>query len=219
MIKRIVIVVGAILLVAAGIFFGITHRITKITCVTQFGVCPDAYEQMLSQYVGKNWFISPATKDLAKNFKKFSEVSFWKVDKRFLGHIQIIVTLHERLGVVGDFLADDSGRVIMSATGSALPRLLIERPITLGSKLTDQEIKALQILSQLRGVSSGVPVGRLEGTKIIARINSGTEVVLSVDNLPNQWTDSLQLILARSKIDGKTPLTIDLRFKDPIIVY
>jgi hypothetical protein len=53
----------------------------------------------------------------------------------------------------------------------------------------------------------------------IKKANPNLEILLDTSNLPNNWESSLQLILARSKIAGKTIKVIDLRFNPASIVY
>ena len=58
-------------------------------------------------------------------------------------------------------------------------------------------------------------------TKItsIKKANPNIEILLDTSNLPVNWESSLQLILARSKITGKTIKVVDLRFNPASIIY
>ena len=58
-------------------------------------------------------------------------------------------------------------------------------------------------------------------TKItsIKKANPNIEILLDISNLPVNWESSLQLILARSKITGKTIKVVDLRFNPASIIY
>lgn len=53
----------------------------------------------------------------------------------------------------------------------------------------------------------------------IKKANPNLEILLDTSNLPNNWESSLQLILARSKITGKSVKVIDLRFNPASIIY
>ena len=53
----------------------------------------------------------------------------------------------------------------------------------------------------------------------IKKANPNLDILLDTSNLPNNWESSLQLILARSKITGKTIKVIDLRFNPASVIY
>lgn len=63
-------------------------------------------------------------------------------------------------------------------------------------------------------LDSGVKQGVLTAT-----LSSGLTIVLNIENLPSNWDTTLQFILNRSKISGKLPKIIDLRFKSPVVTY
>lgn len=53
----------------------------------------------------------------------------------------------------------------------------------------------------------------------IKKANPNIDILLDTTNLPNNWESSLQLILARSKITGKTVKVVDLRFNPASVIY
>lgn len=48
---------------------------------------------------------------------------------------------------------------------------------------------------------------------------SDSLVMLDLNHLPTNWQQSLQKLLTQSKISGKVPKVIDLRFAQPVLTY
>jgi hypothetical protein len=46
-----------------------------------------------------------------------------------------------------------------------------------------------------------------------------TQVILDVNHLGTNWQSTLQKLLTQSKISGKVPKIIDLRFSQPVLTY
>lgn len=60
---------------------------------------------------------------------------------------------------------------------------------------------------------------KLNGSILTTDISDGPVILLDTDHMPDNWKNTLQVILERSRIIGKYPLRIDLRFQSPILNY
>lgn len=170
-----------------------------VVCTTQFGSCPPEY---LS----------------TRNLTSYPEVKSVSVTYRFPFTRQVNIQLRTPLGAVGTpdqksvWVADDTGVLFTQSNNLSLPLLVLTREFKLSDQLAQPEIQALRILSSASHLSSTRLVGQLIGTDLTFNLNT-TQVLM---NAPSA---SLQQLSARSRIDGKLPHKIDLRFSHPIITY
>ncbi len=75
------------------------------------------------------------------------------------------------------------------------------------------------ILTKLSALSPGPSKSDLQNGVLTATLSSGLTIIMDVQNLKPDWETVLQFILTRSKIAGKVPKLIDLRYVSPIINY
>ena len=75
------------------------------------------------------------------------------------------------------------------------------------------------ILTKLTALSPGPVKSDLQNGVLTATLSSGLTIILDIQNLKADWEASLQFILTRSKIAGKVPKSIDMRYASPVINY
>lgn len=75
------------------------------------------------------------------------------------------------------------------------------------------------ILTKLSALSPGLQKADLQNGVLTATLSSGLTVIMDIKNLKPNWETTLQFILTRSKIAGKSLRTIDMRFLSPVITY
>ncbi len=173
----------------------------------------------MGSLINKNIIFHPTTGDL-KSIREQAQVKDVRVSKNFPHNIQVLITLRTAIGIINNFLVDDSGVVFSPASESTLPRITVDSEIKIGSKIEDKHLSALQTLALFRQVvGSPFTLKSYQGESLVIGLDSGMEIVLNANNTPKGWNDSLQLIFTRSRIDGKVPRKIDLRFNNPIITY
>ncbi len=84
----------------------------------------------------------------------------------------------------------------------------------LPSKLAEQEL-AEELNKTNIGVNS---LSIINDDSLEASISGGISILLKKENIAQQ-VSSLQLMLARFKIEGRIPKKIDLRFQKPVVVF
>ncbi|KKU28416.1 MAG: hypothetical protein UX80_C0001G0042 [Candidatus Amesbacteria bacterium GW2011_GWA2_47_11b] len=170
-----------------------------VICITQFGPCPPNYLT-------------------ARKLTAYPEIKSVKNTYRFPFTRQINVQLRTPLGTVGTpdqttvWVTDDAGVIFSQTTNLSLPLLVLSREFKLSDQLTTPEIQALKILGSAGHLSTSRLIGQLSGSDVTFTVNA-TQVLM------NAPSSSLQELLTRSRIDGKLPHKIDLRFNRPIVTY
>ncbi len=176
-----------------------------VICTTQFGSCPPQY---LS----------------TRRLTSLPEIKSVSVTYRFPFVRQINVQLRTPLGAVGSpdqnsvWIADDSGVLFAQTDNVSLPLLILTREFKLSDKLSQPEIQSLKILNSISSFSNSRLVGQLNNAVLSFNLNS-IQISASTDTLDSSWLASLQQLISRSRIDGKLPHKIDLRFSHPIVTY
>jgi cell division septal protein FtsQ len=194
-------------------------KIKHVNCATQFESCPEDYQAKLQYLISKNIFIHPTQKDLA-DLKRLTDVRNVTFTKTFPFTVNIYIEKRTAIGILNNFLSDEQGVLFAPAGASTLPKITIDKEFQLGMQIDDKLRAVLQTLALLRQtISQPFSVKSYQGETLELSLDSGMELVLNANNTPKGWNDSLQLIFTRSRIDGKVPRKIDLRFNNPIISY
>ncbi len=115
-------------------------------------------------------------------------------------------------------IADQKGIVFTQREDQSLPFLFWpEEELQIGTKLDPQVFETLgQILPKLKELNDPANVIKLEDKYLLAWAQERLAFRLGDQKVP---LASLQLILQKAKIDGKTMNIIDLRFDKPVVVY
>lgn len=210
-----------ILLGVGGLFFGgfWFAKVNKIECKTTYGICPEYYLSRINFIKGKSMFALPTNADLKSVLASYVEISEVALIRKWPSTVVLTVKLHEPFGVVNNYLVDDGGQVLGIAANSTLPILSSDIQVLPGKKLDQSVITSLEVLKKLAEVFPVSSDASVSGNILRLNLNYQTAVVFDVVSLPDHWSDSLQLIFTRGKVEDKVPKKIDMRFNNPIIVY
>lgn len=197
--------------------------ISHIQCFTQFGSCPQQYLDTATPLLNRPIYYPLSKSAIFSQFKSFPEIRSLSIHRRLPSTVVLSVQLRKPIGTISSrvlgastqALVDDQGLVYSGVTTSSLPRLLIPDSIELGQPASATQLSALKTLSSVVHISTIQLTGQLEGSVLTFLISPQTTVYVDVNKLPDDWPASLQSVFARSKIDGKLPHKIDMRFSHP----
>lgn len=216
--KFAVVGVVTISLALASFISGQATRIRTINCQTQFGPCDNTYVQALSNLMGQPLLFVALPVSLP-----FTEIKDLRFTRQLPSTLNANLTLRRNIGalVSGSFLwvINEDGQVVAQTSQTTLPLLRVVSPPTIYSHIDDLSKQALIILSDPALAFLDHPVGQLSFSQLVISGNSDPQVILDVIRITPNWQTALQSIIARSKINGKLPKIIDLRYPSPIVTY
>lgn len=206
--------------------FWMVHR---IDCRQNGQPCSfEAWTGFFSQLNGRNWlFLSSEKyeKRFADTYPVFSSV---KITKIFPSTILVELTTRNPVLAVRKkhhyYLLDSQGLVLGAADhADGLPELSLggsESYLT-GQIATDPvSAFSARLLAEAQWRLLSPLTVEPEGKWTVRLIFSeGTVGVFSVQKDPASQLDSLQFILSRTKMEGRLPGKVDLRFDKPVVVY
>ncbi|HUS51988.1 MAG TPA: hypothetical protein VMX77_00815 [Candidatus Bathyarchaeia archaeon] len=212
--------------------------IKRVTCFVDDLACPgDYWTNLLGFSLGKNFFVFPAGEAEEKMMAAFPDIEKATISKVFPDQIKMVVKLRKPVAAIAyqedfkqetatfsaEFLIVDEKGIIFQKTGSplGLPVILtdyLERG-DLGQKVdyhpVCQSVDLVILLSKLGLKPESV---RVSGQEIQLQFEGDLEVFFSSEKEASVQVGSLQLILSRTKIEGKRLKRVDLRFDKPVIV-
>ena len=196
----------------------------KIECFSQYGPCPSDLIAISQSLVGTKLFW-PLPKTYAQNlFSKNSQVQSINLDRLLPSTLIVRLTFRRPAGIVASVqgqgvVVDDSGYAFASASGVSLPSLFSDHVPALGTKSPWEVTQALGVLSQIRAMYPTISQSKLSGSRLDFSLPPINSVVIDLDRLDSNWYTALQVILARSKMTGKIPRKVDLRYSRPVLEY
>lgn len=208
--------IGIGLLLSSDIF-----RVKRVLCRTQYGPCDEKVEEALEVFSGEHILLLnlEEVEKTAKTFFKIREAFVRKVLPETL-----VVSLEERkarVGLIsssGLFLVDQEGFILEKKDQTLLPRLKVEnKEISVGGKINSTISSAVVLLDVL--ARSGLIVDAEFTEDFISTRIENASVLLPLNQDPRVTVGSLQLILARAKIEGRLLKLVDLRFKNPVVIF
>lgn len=204
-------------------------RIKTIVCKTQYGPCAGEEEERLESLEGESvvFLDSSRVKDIFVEDFKIREVYVQRVFPNklvvFLERRKPLVAIKLRgVNEEGVFLVSKDGTVLEFTKNSSLPRLELEdnSRVVVGQKVDEEVVSALHLVYltyKLNATPRNVE-GALEKRGLVVDLGE-TTVYFARDKDPQVLVGALQLILSRSRIDGKLPKVIDLRYSNPVLEY
>lgn len=122
------------------------------------------------------------------------------------------------------YFVDEEGVIFSNSSGeNNIPHLYIKRDdLKLSSKIDGDVVrKTINILEKIRGFGVAVADGEISPQEIfvINNFSGKPKIIFDLKKAINEQLASLQLILAKSKIDEEKVESIDLRFENPIVKY
>ncbi|MEK7521811.1 MAG: FtsQ-type POTRA domain-containing protein [Patescibacteria group bacterium] len=211
------------------LFFGI-FLISQISCKTQFGACDQNEYKRLDQFKGNN-LVTLSNKKVEESL-----LQDFKNEKVYVHKIlpnTLSVIIKKRTGFIGiskedldgTFLVAKDGTVLSFEKSSAVPTLVLSptfpNPVV-GEKVSNKVLtsgKILQLVSKVQTVKNTT----LEEEKLSLDLGD-TKILFPTNRDPEVLVGALQLILLDAKIErlrmnNKVPVSIDLRFKNPVLKY
>jgi cell division septal protein FtsQ len=235
------VVIGVFGLLVASSFFilkGDFFKIKKVSCLISEAACPgEIWTKLLSLSIGQNILFfpqRPLEEEIKASFPQIGEVAVGKIlpetlafslklRKATAAFTQKMESSTESATAAADFfIADEEGMVFQKTTSSLnLPKVLLVNleGISVGQQITsqglDQTLSLIVLLSKLDLKPKTIEVSE---KGILARLEDGLEVFFSSQKEATGQVGSLQLILSRTKIEGKRLERVDLRFDKPVII-
>lgn len=208
---------GISLVLASDLF-----KVKNISCQTQYADCPKETEDSLGEFSGNHIFLVDEAKIKRMILADFR---FRQVFVRRILPASLEVLVEERKPIggilVGEnqvFLVDTEGVVLAKVAKTNLPKLEMgERQISVGTQI-DGEIRSAVVLLDLLAKAGYKMEAKLSAGIISGQI-LGAQVLLPLDRDPQVLVGSLQLIFTQATIEGRKPISIDLRFKNPVVRF
>lgn len=192
-------------------------KVSKINCESQYGICDSNLELIISALQNKKENIFEARNDLEKILKYNKNVLDYSIRFNPLFGLKAFVIEKKAVAafVTGNIftLVDSDGEILGKTNSTALPK--IDSSINLSSDEISYLAKLMSGLYNFFGVTTGkvtadgLTVTNLKGKTVIFPLTGNIDVLLG----------SLTLIFSRlpSVSQASTILTIDLRFKNPVL--
>lgn len=202
--------------------------IDDIRCKTQYGPCDEIDEEKLKEFYGQNLFLVGSHRveeRLKQNFQNrnvYVQKVFPKKLVVILDRRKPFIALTNEV-VTGVFLLDVEGVVMGISEESPLPVLVLWRDVNfvVGSQVDDKTKQASQILFATKRAQQAEK-GEYKNQKddfFTVVLPNNIKVYYPFERDPAVLIGALQLILTRSRIDGKMPGSIDLRYSNPVLRY
>lgn len=203
-------------------------KIKEVVCKNQYGPCEEKDNVAASVFKGANFFLlseSKVRQTLLQNFSNREVV----VQRIFPNRLEIVVEARkplvaiaeESLAARGSFLVDQDGVVVEFIKDNTLPLLVIKNSgveLAVGTVVGDDLTRASEVLYLLYR-AQGAKKAVLQDNFLQVYLPEEIEVYFPIDKDPKTLVGALQLILARSRIGGELPKSIDLRYSNPVLKY
>lgn len=199
--------------------------VTSISCSSQYGPCSGKEEEKLQKFLGENIFTLSGEK-IKELFSGDFTVRQVLVEKRLPGKLRVVLEKRKPLVALrpkelsqeGVFLVDRDGFILDFTRQSPLPHLVLESDdFVVGKKVNDKVLQAVTFLA-LTFKAQQATSGQLGDDFLTVKVGE-TEVRYSLERDAKVSVGALQLIMTRSRIDGKLPKTADLRYSNPVLAY
>lgn len=231
LLKIIFLLVGFALLVLA--FFQLLNsnffRIKQAICFENHSSCQsNLWLKVNSLVLGQNvLFLSPQkiSQQIKDELPKIEEA---KVEKKLPDKLIIHLSKRKPIAVVevgGEYWKVDYQGVVLARVNQPvdLPLVVSNELLTFSEGQWIDEPSILAGLDYLyKLLFNGIETRRVEvvnSKELIIHLKTGATVLVSIDTGRQQEVNSLQLILERTKIEGKKIEVIDMRFDKPVITY
>jgi len=221
--------------------------VKRIDCRLDNQECPaDLWNKLSTFSLGKNLVLFPSQK-LKKEIKEgFPQTDELKIRKRIFDTLSFELNTKKAVAALAvglplDSQASDSAKtkpefllsglfywldkdgIVLEKTNesSNLPLFLIKNDpgLEIGQTFkygSNQSLMALLIGLRMRLIESKI-IRLISPREIEIWLENNLLVLFNLENDVDSQLDSLQLILSRAKIEGKTVKKIDLRFDKPVI--
>ncbi len=202
-------------------------NIKQIECFTQFGPCNSNFSHKAQFLIGRPIYLPLPKSQIAQELSGDPAVAEVAVYRRLPDTVVLGVTLRRPVAAVlgssteaGQIgVVDDQGMVFNTTDRTGLPIMTVGDDVKVGTKLSPIQISGAKLLARVSSILQ-IPVkGYIQGTNLVIALPNSGQLILDAATGNLHWEDSLQAIWARSKIDGKIPRKIDLRFSSPAVTF
>lgn len=220
-------IVLAFILLSFYLYKSSSLQLKNIDCSSQYGPCNVEDLAKFEQYKNKNLLFLDSSEVKNKGEESYNNRKVI-VQKYFPGTLKII--LEKRKSIVAlksrdprsPILAiDRDGTLIDTPKETQLPVIYIRRnlgDLYLGEKVEQPVVNAVQVF-YLSQKYWNIQDAVLDQDKLQITLDSQTIVNFALDRDPQALVGALQLIETRSRIEGKLPKLIDLRYIRPVLTY
>ena len=222
---------GLLILVVVSSFILLprTLKIKSISCSSQYGPCNPYYSEDLEGTVGMS------VKDGKDNVEKILSDSV--VVQKYIIHYQItgkldinVVEAKPYYAIKSEshnttYLIDDKGYILSETTSTSLPYLIVsEIELEQGKLVKDELLFSLKLLYDMNTLFQ-TAYGEYTNEGVLVRLPNGYKVIFPTEGDVKVLVGGARLIYQQlnsqaqeSRIDiGDKALTIDMRFKNPVI--
>jgi hypothetical protein len=169
---------------------------------------------------GKNLLLLPEDK-IRMGILKDPQIKSITFDKSFpstlTAHLSFRIPAVAWQGTNGTFLVDDQGLVFQSGYKTGLTKVITADKLQLSAYVDHATLSKVLTLLDLN--RSSIVTITVQKDTYQAVITEGVIALFDPTGDLSQESQALQLIIGSSKIDGKLPRTVDLRFPKPVVAY
>ena len=211
------------------IFKSNLFTIKQIDCQRDNFPCRQEIMVFLQDLRGKNIFLADTKLVEKKIIDYFVEIEDVKIEKRLLNKLIVRIVSRQPFAALTQqekvwFLVDREFFVYKKVfeKPKELPIVVsLKKNFFLGKEVDDESLKqTLELVSELqKNYLSFKKIKLLQKDNLQIFLNEPIVASFSARKSINKQVDSLQFILRQSKIEGKLPVFIDLRFKKPLVKF
>jgi len=224
-----------LILAAAGFFYfllkGEYFKVSDIDCSIEGQDCDGQTRNSLIDLVGKNIFLLNCGQFEKKIVKESPQISDVEINKELPGKVYVKIRKREAGAAIFCkegfwYIIDKEGYVFLKQKEMPqdLEKVYCERDeqnLKIGDKIERDEINlVLELIEETEETFLSlqkIVLGEQNTIKLV--LDEEQIAFLTADKKALEQISILQFILRQSKIDGKRPKEIDLRFSKPVIKY
>ena len=192
-------------------------KITKIECLTQYGLCSDDLTKNVNSVLGRPLII--AKRELKKILKNYALAQKYSIRFKLPSILRTDIILAKPKFAIGkgdgskSVLVDKGGFVLEEVSETNLPRILISGELPgVGEKVKEDKFFALNLVYGIYYLYQ-VKVGEIDVDRLIVNFPNGVKVIFPLEGDRDTLLGSLKLVFAKAE----NVKEIDLRYKNPII--
>ncbi len=217
------------ILLLATLFYLVPHKlikIKKIECISSGGGCLKTLTDKLSLVENKSY--SDSMKYIETTVKNDIALNSYSVRYVFPDKLKLFIVENEATCTLtnpqmeGFLLVDKNGKIIRKESLTSLPVVKLNETFDykVGDKISDKYLFACGIIEDINSVYNK-KLAVLENNSLDIMINDSTKAVFPLSGDRNLLIGSVRLILSRLNESGENSRikTLDLRYKNPVIIY
>jgi hypothetical protein len=199
-------------------------KITKISCLSQYGPCGQELTRKLEAHQGQSLY--RVKREASRELKSDNTIEDFSFQIKIPATLKIDLIENKALYALtapdgNNFLVNKEGLVMKILPATSLPKVILEaNPPNVGEKVTDNQDFALKIIAELWNLYQ-IREGSIVNDAFEVGLPNGIKVIFPLEGDKDIFIGSLQLILSRLNTpqkDSKISVSIiDLRFKNPVL--